>query len=65
MVGEKFKSLTIYGGGEGHGVGLSKYGAIGLSRQGKSYKEVLKTFYKGVEISNINKEFRLEVENRK
>ncbi|MEF9951490.1 MAG: SpoIID/LytB domain-containing protein [Clostridium sp.] len=65
MVGDKFKSLTIYGGGEGHGVGLSKHGAIGLSRQGKNYKDVIKTFYKNVEIVNINKEFRLEVENRK
>lgn len=65
MSGEKFKSITIYGGGEGHGVGLSKYGAIGLSRKNKSYQDVLVYFYPGTKISNIDKEFRLEVENRK
>ncbi|MEG0371500.1 MAG: SpoIID/LytB domain-containing protein [Clostridium sp.] len=65
MSGDKFKSLTIYGGGDGHGVGLSKHGAIGLSRQGKSYKDIIKTYYPETEIINITKDYRLEVENRK
>lgn len=65
MSGDKFKSITIYGGGEGHGVGLSKYGSIGLSRKNKTAQEVVKTFYPGTEIVNIDREFRLEVENRK
>lgn len=65
MTGDKFKSITIYGGGEGHGVGLSKYGTIGLLRAGKSYQEVITYFYSGTEIVNLNRDFRLEVENRK
>ena len=38
--------------GFGHGVGMSQYGADYLARQGKTYKEILKTYYTGVEIEN-------------
>ena len=36
--------------GFGHGVGMSQYGANYLAQQGKTYKEILKTYYTGVEI---------------
>lgn len=36
--------------GYGHGVGMSQYGADYLAGQGKSYKDILKTYYKGVKI---------------
>lgn len=36
--------------GYGHGVGMSQYGANYLAAQGKNYKEILKTYYTGVEI---------------
>lgn len=36
--------------GYGHGVGMSQYGANYLANQGKSYIEILKTYYQGVEI---------------
>lgn len=36
--------------GFGHGVGMSQYGANYLASQGKDYKEILKTYYTGVEI---------------
>ncbi len=36
--------------GYGHGVGMSQYGANYLASQGTGYKEILKTYYKGVEI---------------
>lgn len=36
--------------GYGHGVGMSQYGADYLAGQGKSYKEILKNYYKGVKI---------------
>lgn len=36
--------------GYGHGVGMSQYGADYLAGQGKSCKEILKTYYKGVKI---------------
>lgn len=44
------KSITIYGGGFGHGVGMSQYGVIGLSREGKGYLEMLSLFYENVNI---------------
>lgn len=48
----RIKSVTIYGGGFGHGVGMSQYGVIGLSREGKSYLEMLNIFYSNVKIKN-------------
>lgn len=44
------KSITIYGGGFGHGVGMSQYGVIGLAREGKSYLEILDLFYDDIQI---------------
>ncbi|MCR4693340.1 MAG: stage II sporulation protein D [Firmicutes bacterium] len=37
--------------GFGHGVGMSQYGANYLAQQGKTYQEILKTYYTGVEIT--------------
>lgn len=39
--------------GFGHGVGMSQYGANYLASEGKNYKEILKTYYTGVEICKI------------
>lgn len=39
--------------GYGHGVGMSQYGAMGLANDGYSYEEILKYYYKNVEIDNI------------
>lgn len=39
--------------GYGHGVGMSQYGADFLARQGKSYSEILKHYYSGIEITSI------------
>lgn len=36
--------------GYGHGVGMSQYGANYLAAEGKDYKEILKTYYTGVDI---------------
>lgn len=38
--------------GYGHGVGLSQTGSDSLAKQGKSYDEIIKHFYQGVEIIN-------------
>ena len=40
----------IYGGGYGHGVGMSQNGAQGMAKEGKDYKEILEFFYEGAEI---------------
>ena len=36
--------------GSGHGVGMSQYGANCLAAEGKTYKEILQYYYKGVTI---------------
>ncbi|SDN12760.1 stage II sporulation protein D [Fictibacillus solisalsi] len=37
--------------GFGHGVGMSQYGANGMAKDGKNYKEIVKYYYKGVAIT--------------
>ena len=39
--------------GYGHGVGMSQTGADSLAKQGKNYEEIIKHFYKDVEISDM------------
>ena len=39
--------------GNGHGVGMSQYGADYMARLGSSYEEILKHYYTGVEIVDI------------
>lgn len=39
--------------GNGHGVGMSQYGADGMAKEGRNYQEIVKHYYKDVEISNI------------
>ncbi len=43
-------SITFNVTGYGHGVGMSQYGADFMARQGSSYEEILKHYYKGAEI---------------
>ena len=43
-------SFTFSGRGYGHGVGLCQTGAYGMAKAGKSYTEILKTYYTGVDI---------------
>lgn len=43
-------SITMSVTGNGHGVGMSQYGANYLAGQGKSYIEILKTYYSGVNV---------------
>lgn len=49
----KFDGYKITGGGYGHGVGMSQNGAKAMVDAGKTYEEVLKHFYEGVEIGEI------------
>lgn len=43
--------ITTYG--YGHGVGMSQYGANGYAKAGLKYREILKHYYKDIEIKNI------------
>ncbi|NLO83371.1 MAG: SpoIID/LytB domain-containing protein [Clostridiales bacterium] len=45
--------ITISGGGYGHGVGMSQYGAYGLSLMGYSYEQIIMHYYPGTELRNI------------
>ena len=42
--------VTFNVSGYGHGIGMSQYGADYMARQGSTYDEILKHYYKGVEI---------------
>ena len=46
-------SYVIYGGGYGHGLGMSQNGANGLAKEGKTYPEILNFFYQNIELANI------------
>ena len=55
--GETAVSFTFYGGGYGHGVGMSQNGAKHLAEQGKSYEEILRYFYQNIEIGDCRSLF--------
>ena len=46
----KIESFTFQGRGWGHGVGLCQVGAYGMARAGRTWEEILGTYYQGVEI---------------
>lgn len=48
-----YDGYKIIGHGSGHGVGLCQWGAIGLSKKGLSYKEIIKFYFTGVEIMKL------------
>ena len=53
---EKYPStFKFIGGGFGHGVGMSQYGAYNLSKMGKKYTEILNHYYTDINISTILK----------
>ena len=41
--------------GYGHGVGMSQWGANSMAKRGKNYKEIIKHYYTGVEITDLKK----------
>ena len=43
--------LTFSGGGWGHGVGMSQYGARALAEEGRDYRAILTYYYTGVDLS--------------
>jgi stage II sporulation protein D len=49
----KTKSVTgweAWGGGWGHGLGLSQTGAVGMAEKGAGYEEILKHYYQGISL---------------
>ncbi|MCL2840772.1 MAG: SpoIID/LytB domain-containing protein [Defluviitaleaceae bacterium] len=46
-------AITFFGGGNGHGVGMSQNGARALIDRGYTYRNVLQHYYPGTEIKTI------------
>lgn len=47
------KNYTIYGGGYGHGVGMSQCGANQMGREGYNYVKILHHYFKNIQIKRI------------
>jgi stage II sporulation protein D len=47
-------TLTLNGGGYGHGIGMCQWGAIGRARAGQDYKTILTTYYPGTTVGRID-----------
>jgi stage II sporulation protein D len=52
-VREKGGAFTFTGRGQGHGAGLCQWGAAGLAREGKGYRDILRTYYPGTELARL------------
>ena len=47
------EQFVITGTGDGHNVGMSQYGAQGMAKENKSYKDILSYYYKNIKIESI------------
>lgn len=45
-------TITLFGSGNGHGIGLSQWGAFGLAQDGWSHGDILTHFYQGTRVSS-------------
>lgn len=55
------ESFTFTGGGWGHGVGLSQYGACGMAAGGKNYAQILAHYYTGTQVTSVTEPTNLRV----
>src|SRR3712207_4642283 len=46
--------LVIRGGGFGHGVGMSQYGALGQAQKGRSYRDILGHYYTATKLGRLD-----------
>lgn len=46
-------AYEMYGGGYGHGAGMSQNGANTMAKEGKSYEEILQFFYQGIVLEKL------------
>jgi len=56
LAGPALAASTFYiqGGGYGHGIGMSQYGAYGYALQGWNYRQILAHYYTGTAIDQTN-----------
>ena len=45
--------FTFDGRGQGHGAGLCQWGAAGMAKEGKTYREILRHYYPGTELTRM------------
>ncbi len=50
----KGDQIIITTKGYGHGVGMSQYGANGITKKRKNYQDIVKHYYQGIEISSLD-----------
>lgn len=46
-------TFVLTGGGWGHGVGMSQWGAYGQAKAGRTYDQILQSYYTGVELAQV------------
>ncbi len=51
QVGSQPEDYTFQGKGWGHGVGMSQWGAYGMAKAGKGYREILTYYYQGTQLT--------------
>jgi SpoIID/LytB domain protein len=54
-------TVVIEGGGWGHGIGMSQYGAYGRALKGKSATDILEHYYSGAKVSSAHMPKRIRV----
>ncbi len=59
------QSWRLDGGGYGHGVGMSQYGACGMAAGGSDYTQILAHYYQGAAVSTVAESTDLRVLLRK
>lgn len=50
----KGDQVVIQTRGWGHGVGMSQYGADGMAKEGRNYEEIVRHFYQGIDIQELD-----------
>lgn len=51
-------AVTLYGGGSGHGVGMSQWAALGMAEAGFTAKEILLSFFSDIELAPVTGIYR-------
>ncbi|NJK27902.1 MAG: hypothetical protein HC925_04380 [Coleofasciculaceae cyanobacterium SM2_3_26] len=46
-------TFQVIGGGFGHGIGMSQWGALGLARAGYNYQQILAHYYRNTTLAKI------------
>lgn len=50
---EELVGYEVYGGGNGHGIGMPQNGVDAMAKTGKTYEEILKFFYPAVSVETV------------